>query len=169
MARTTKLTPAVHKAIVDAVSCGVPLSQAAALAEIEERTVYQWMQRGLGMLSSRPATPLYVQFVQGIQKARAQDEARRVLRINEAGRGGAILYEKTTTYPDGRVVREVKHAEPQWTADAWHLERSRPEHWGKRDRIDMRLSMQQAAEKIATELGLTVEEVLAEAEGLLKL
>ena len=163
----TKLTPAIYEAIIRAVSGGVPLTQAAALADIDQRTVYQWLERGAGTFNGRPATPLYVQFVHDIQKAKAQDEARRVLRINQAGQGGAIISEKTTTYPDGRVVREVKHAEPQWTADAWHLERSRSETWARKERVDLRLTIQQAAEKVAAELGLTVEEVLTEAEGLL--
>lgn len=168
MPRKTKLTPAIQEAIVRAVSAGVPLVQAAALADVEERTVYEWLQRGIGALPGRAPSALYAQFAQNIQKARAEDEMRRIKRIEAAGNGGAIIYEKTTTYPDGRVVREVKHAEPQWTADAWHLERSRPDAWGKKERVDLRLTIQKAAEKVADELGLTVQEVLAEAEGLIK-
>lgn len=168
MARRTKLTPAIHAAIVQAVAGGVPLEQAAALADIHCRTVFDWFQRGEGTHPSRSQTPLYAQFAQDIKKALAQDEAARVLRIRQAGMGGAVLHEKTITYPDGRVEREVKHAAPQWTADAWHLERSRPDSWGRKEKVDVKMTIQQAAEKVAKELGITAEEVLEEAQRLLR-
>lgn len=168
MARTTKLTPAIQRAIIRAVAHGMALEPAAQLVGIDGKTATEWYRRGEGLMPTRPSTPLYAAFAAAVKKARAQDEARRVRRITKAGQGGTVVYEKITTYPDGRELKEVRYADPQWTADAWVLERSRPESWGKKERIDMRVTIQQAAEKIATELGLTVEEVLAEAEGLLK-
>ena len=165
--RATKLTPAIAQAILNAVSGGVPYVRAAALASIEQTTALQWRARGEGS-HKRPATPLYVEFVQQLKKAEAQDEARRVLRINQAGQGGNVIYEKTTTYADGRVVTEVKRTAPEWTADAWHLERSQPDVWGRRERLDVRLSIERAAAKVAEEMGMTKEEVLAEATAMLR-
>jgi hypothetical protein len=168
MARPTKLTPAIHKAIVRAVSRGVPLERASALVQVDQYTVLEWIRRGEGREGRhRPQTKLYAQFACDIQKARAQDEARRVARINAAGQGGTVLYESTITYPDGRIEREVKHAAPQWQADAWHLERSRPEAWGRRDRLDLTVTIEQMVARIAQETGLTSAEILAEAQLLL--
>ena len=167
MGRMTKLTPALQDAIVRAVSCGVPLVTAAQYVGVSQSTVFQWMQRGEGR-TVRPAHTVYVEFVEHIQKAKAEDETRRIVRLEKAARGGEVLCEKTITYPDGRVQREVKYSEPQWTADAWFLERSRPETWGRRDLVDMRLTISAAVARVAQELGLTPEAVLAEAQALLK-
>jgi len=135
MARKTKLTPGIHQAIVQAVTGGMSPEQAAALVEIDPYVVREWIARGEGRHHARPSKEPYATFAQDIKKARATDEARRVLRINQAGQGGAVTYEYTMTYPDGRVEREVKRAAPQWQADAWHLERSRPDQWGRRERV----------------------------------
>ena len=45
----------------------------------------------------------------------------------------------------------------------WFLERAYPDRWGRRERVDMHVSIERAAQKVAAELGLTVEAVLAEA------
>ena len=165
--RPTKLTPAIRQAILTAVAGGVPYVRAAALADINAQTALEWIERGEGR-GTRAAAPLYVQFARELKKALAQDEARRVLRINQAGNGGTIIHEKTTTYPDGRVTREVKRTAPEWTADAWHLERSQPDVWGRRERLDIRVSIDKAADKVAAETGMTSAEVLAEATALLQ-
>src|SRR5947209_19458553 len=52
----------------------------------------------------------------------------------------------------------------EWTASAWWLERRRPQDWGKVERVEV--TLRKAAEKLATELGFTVEDVLAEADRL---
>jgi hypothetical protein len=153
--------------ICKAVALGVPVVSAALMAGISKGAVLQWIQRGEGR-HDRPATPVYVNFVDAIEKARAQDEARRVARLEQAARGGQVVYEKSTTYPDGRVTREVRRTEPQWTADAWHLERSRPDVWGRRDRLHVQLEIERVAEQIAAEVGLSGAEVLQEAQRLLQ-
>jgi len=167
MPRSTKLTSGIQTAITQAVSVGVPYLQAAVLAGIGESTAKQWRQRGDGT-HGRPSTPVYVAFVADLKKAEAQDEARRIARIEQAAQGGMVVYEKTVTYPDGRTVTEVKRTAPEWTADAWHLERAHPERWARKDRYDLNFVVQRAAAKVAEEFGLTAEQVLAEAPLLLK-
>src|SRR3990167_4587665 len=160
--RPTKLTQAVFTAIINAVSGGVPYLRAAAMANIGPDAAMEWRRRGENV-DNRPTTPLYANFAKALKKAEAQDEARRVLRINQAGQGGQVTHEKTITYPDGRVVHEVSRTRPEWQADAWHLERTQPDVWGRRERLDIRVNIQQAAVKVAEDLGMTPDEVLSEA------
>jgi hypothetical protein len=105
-------------------------------------------------------------------RTRAQDIARRVARIDQAAQGGAVLSEHTTTYPNGRVVKEVRYAAPDWRADAWHLERRYPEAWGRKEKHMLEWTIRRAAEKVAAEATaagtpMTADEVLAEAQALL--
>ena len=181
MARKTKLTPALQAAIANAVTGGVPFSQACLLVGISDVTGRQWLARGRGE-HERPATPAYVLFVAAITHAEAQDEARRVLRINQAGQGGATVYERIVKKPDvittdrhgtvterrGETTTERRYAPPDWQADAWHLERKTSERWGRKDRVDLQLTIERAAKQIAEELGMTPEEILAEAEAYLR-
>ena len=166
MARRTKLTPQIQQAMANAITVGVPFKDACQLSGIGEETGAEWVARGEGR-HRRPCTPLYAGFAVAITQARAQDLARRVARIHKAGEGGTVVERTTTTYPDGRVITKERYAEPKWEADAWHLERTRPEQWGRKDRLALHVQMRQAAEKVAAEKGITVEEVLAEAQALL--
>jgi transposase len=165
--RPTKLTPAIQDAIVHAVSQGVPFVQAALLTGVSGYSAQEWLRRGEGR-EARPPTPLYTAFAAAIAQARAQDEARRVLRITQAAQGGAVIEEKTTTKSSGEVTRYTKYKMPEWQADAWILERSRPETWGQKTRMDVHLAIQQIATKLAADLGLTPEAILAEAQLLLQ-
>lgn len=170
--RHTKLTPAIQDAIVTAVAGGVRYVQACVLAGIDDNTAQEWRARGEGRDPDRPCTELYANFATAIKKAESQDEARRILRINQAGQGGSVTFEKVTrtTAPDGTVkeVRETKKAAAEWQADAWHLERKYPDVYGRRDRVDVHLTViQELAAKVASELGMTADEVLAEAQALL--
>jgi hypothetical protein len=123
--RTTKLTAQVHESIVRAVTAGVSLVQAAALVGIGQSTVLEWLVRGEGRFV-RGAQPHYTAFAEAIARARALDEARRIARLEQAGRGGTVVHEKTTTFADGRVVVEKQFSPPDWRCDAWVLEHAYP-------------------------------------------
>jgi hypothetical protein len=158
------LTPAIHQAIVQAIVGGVPYYQACLMADVPKSTATDWRERGEGTHRDRRPTPALVAFVAAVKKAEAQDEARRLLRINQAGQGGTIVSETTITYPDGRVEREVKRTSPQWQADAWHLERKYPDRYGRRLQADLTLQIQKAAQEVADEIGIDVSLVLKEAQ-----
>lgn len=51
-------------------------------------------------------------------------------------------------------------------AAQWWLERRRAQTWGKVDRVE--ITIRQHAEKLAAELGLSADELIAEAERILK-
>jgi len=63
------------------------------------------------------------------------------------------------------AIRRAAH-QGNWTAAAWWLERRRAQDWGRVDRVEVTIRRQ--AEKIAAELGLSTDEVLAEAERIVK-
>ena len=161
--RRTRLTPQLQTAIVNAIAGGVPFATACRLVGVSEIVGHEWRQRGEGTHVTRPATALYADFAKAIARAMAQDEARRILQLSEAAKGGVVIYEKTMTYPDGRVVREVRHAEPAWQANAFVLERHYHEQWGRKERVDLRMTIQETARQVAEELGIPVEALLAEA------
>jgi transposase len=166
--RQTKLTPAVQQAIITAIAGGVPYYQACLMADVKHSTATLWRERGENGHSQQGTHPLYIAFITQVKKAEAQDEARRLLRINQAGQGGTVISETTTTYPDGRIEHEVKRTSPQWQADAWHLERKYPDRYGRRVQANVNLDIQALATKVASELGLEVSVLMAEAQQLLR-
>jgi len=167
----TKLTPAIQQAIVTAVADGIPYVRAVVLAGISESTASEWLRRGENRHHARKQTSLYAQFARAVARAKAQDEARRILRINQAGQGGTVIERTTTTrvLKDGTQITDTRerYSEPNWQADAWHLERTRPDDWGRRERLDIRLRRDALAQQVADRLGVSKAEVLAEAEALL--
>jgi hypothetical protein len=118
--RTSKLTLQLQNAIAIAVAEGVPLDQAAHLTGIAEAAVREWLQRGTGTHPTRPCTPAFAEFAESITRARAQDEARRIQRINEAGQGGIVVavhrwipvelakWDPTLHGPPWRLIKGVK-------------------------------------------------------------
>ena len=168
MGRPTRLTPQVQQQIVSAVALGLSPTSAGAYLGLSKTVILYWIQRGLGTHPTRPQTPLYVAFVTALEKARAQDELRRMARLEQAAKGGQVVAEKIIQYADGRVVTERQYTRPEWTADAWVLERTRPEQYGRRDRLAVQLEIARVAEHIAAEVGLSSAEVLAEAQRLLE-
>ncbi len=62
----------------------------------------------------------------------------------------------------------TKPGSNSWIAAAWILERRWPETFGRKERLDIAIDVRKEAEKIADELGISVEQVLAEADAILK-
>jgi len=111
MARPTKLTPALQQGIVNAVAVGVPLAAAARLVGVDANTALEWYQRDTGTHPTRPTTKIYAEFAETIKRAKAADEACRLARIEQAGKGGAVVFERTTTFPNGKVQTDCKYSE----------------------------------------------------------
>ena len=168
MARKIALTAALEQAIVTAIAGGVRYYEACLLAGVATSTATEWRERGEGIHSARPSTPQLAAFAAAVKKAEAQDEVRRLLRINQAGQGGAIIYERTLTHPDGRIEREVKRTAPQWQADAWHLERKYPDRYGRRMQADLRVQVNEVVREVAAEVGIDPEALMREAQDYLR-
>ena len=102
MGRRSKLTEERQLRICDAVRAGVRPETAAVYCGVSARSYYRWMQLG----RAADADPLYVGFVEAVEVALAEWEARDVLLIGEA-------------------------AKEDWRAAAWRLERRLPKVYGQ--------------------------------------
>jgi transposase len=103
-----KLTPERQCAICDAIRAGVRPEIAAAYNGAGARTYYRWMALG----RAANAEPVYQEFLEAVELALAEWEARDVLLIGEA-------------------------AKDDWHAAAWRLERRLPKVYGKRERHEI--------------------------------
>jgi len=128
--RPSKLTPELQQALAHAVVEGLPLPTACAAAGVSHTTVLEWLSRGESRDPDRPATRRYAEFATVIRRAQAEDQRRRLARITQAAKGGAVVARKTVTKPDGTVVVEERHAPPDWRADAWLVERVHAGQYG---------------------------------------
>lgn len=98
------LTPEMQKAICSALRKGLPVEITAELVGLSKVTIYSWLKKG------GKGDPLYVDFLNAFKKARAAFVLTHLKRIADAAK------------------------EPRnWTAAAWLLERTRAEHFGKRE------------------------------------
>jgi transposase len=111
----------------------------------------------------------------GTQKAAAAmaGVGRETLRIwMQRGRAGEEPYasfEEAIRVADARAqdrrVRIIDEAsEEDWRAAAWWLERRHPEDWGRQDRVELTVYLEDEARRYAAELGLTEEDAMRAVE-----
>lgn len=102
--RKTKLTRELQAKFVRAIRAGNFIETAADYVGINPDTYYDWMRRGK---LSGEAHAIYRDFRLAVTEARASAEIESVARIRLSGQNG------------------------NWKADAWFLERSYPDRWGR--------------------------------------
>ena len=124
----TKYSEEIRAAICDAVAKGVPEIYAAQAAGIDRGTLSRWKRKHSALCH-------------GIKEARAQAIQVRVERIEKAAKGGQEIEvtEKVIKHKDGKIEKITirKKTSPQWTADAWYLERQFCEQFGL-NRLDLK-------------------------------
>lgn len=141
-------------AILATLRDGSPRVAACTSAGISEDTFARWLKR-------------YADFADGVKKAEAEAITRRVARIDKAGEGGALLSRRVTyNHKTDVETTEETYAQPQWTADAWLLERRYADDFGRRDKIEVNIA--ELVRKRAEDEGLDPAEVLAETDAILK-
>jgi len=93
--RQSKLTPAMHKAVVKHVKRGNWIYTAGKALGLNRRTIMIWMQIGRGEHPDRPAEEPYTSFATDVEAAFAEAEIQIVdeLRTAEDWRAGAWLLE----------------------------------------------------------------------------
>jgi len=102
LGRPTKLTPDVHKKIVNLIKAGNYNDVAAQAVGINEATFYGWMKRG-----EVGDGQIYIEFYKAIKEASAFSEAHYLELIRKAAQ------------------------ETSWQAAAWVLERKHKDKWGR--------------------------------------
>ena len=103
-----KLTAERQARICDAIRGGVRPETAAVYCGVGARSYYRWMQLG----RAADAEAVFVEFVEQVELALAEWEARDALLIGEA-------------------------AKTDWRAAAWRLERRLPKIYGRRERHEI--------------------------------
>lgn len=119
------LTPDVQKTVVESVGQGAVYELAAMRVGLSVSCIYKWLAKGR---KSKNPKDVYFQFFHALKKAEGDRALLALARIGKAGQGGAVI-ERTTTTRDGVTTVKEKVAQPQWTADAWLLERLHDEHY----------------------------------------
>jgi hypothetical protein len=99
----SKLTPEIHKLIVETVRATGTISSAARRAGIDEATARWWMMRGRDSRASNK----YRQFFLDCEKAKAAFLIEDQVRHHEIAIGGVVRRPrlKTITLDDGSVVK----------------------------------------------------------------
>jgi hypothetical protein len=110
MARPTKLTPARHEAIVQAVRDGNYFATACAGAGVAEATGYEWLARGEGTDRRRPRDRGFAEFAEAVRRAEAEAETDAVA-----------------------LIRQGFADNPRLALD--YLARRHPDRWGQRDTL----------------------------------
>ena len=138
--RPSKLNEGTIETIANAFRLGLPISTAAGFIQVFPTTVTDWMARGK---EDREAgrQSVYSRLSEAIEKAIADRCAESLMRIRKAAQGGDVVekVETTVTAPDGTITRTLKEKKsaPSWTADAWFLERTRPQEFGRLIRTEI--------------------------------
>lgn len=137
--RPSKLTPETQKRILEALSVGTTYELACQYAGISYETFRRWMNTG-----EDAKTGQFRAFYEAVKEAEGRAVVGWLAKIEQAASAG------------------------NWQAAAWKLERRYPSEFGRKDRIDITHSVREYANRLANELGLDPDDVVAEAEAILK-
>ena len=109
-----KLTPDTQAKIIQAIKLGSTKTLAASYAGISRRTFYNWMEKG-----EEQKTGIYRDFLDALDQAEGERVARWLAIINKAAQND------------------------NWTSAAWLLERTRPDDYSLKNRVDVNLTGEQ--------------------------
>lgn len=147
--RKIKVTAAER--IVEALRIGEYVETAAALANVDKTTVYEWLKVGAHAhdLVGRQGATLKsltqhqrdcMEFSNAVAEAQAAARVEDVATLAEVATGGRQIVTTTTKRnAQGEVIEhttKVETAQPNVAALTWRLERRWPDDWGRR-RIEL--------------------------------
>jgi hypothetical protein len=153
MARPTRLNEEKMLQIAQLISAGNFAEVAAQASGISKATYYNWIVRGKTerdrMEVENKANPKaserpYVEFMDAIEKARAEAEARMILVI-------------------GKAANDTK----SWQAAAWWLERVFPQKYGKITRTEISGPEGAPIQSETKQIALSEAEIVALADEIL--
>lgn len=106
----TKFTEETRAKILERIAAGCSVKDAGLLAGLGRDTLEYWLYQGKHEADKYPD---FAQLVEDVELARAQRRADAVDRIVQAGQNS-----------------------DKWQANAWYLERTDPENWGRKDKVE---------------------------------
>ena len=102
--------------LINYLILGMYVTVACDLVGISRSSYFSWIQQANEIEKSDdevdPDDQIYLDFLDSVKKARADAEAVHVRNVRDAG-------------------------ETSWQASAWWLERSAPDRWGRRERVEV--------------------------------
>ena len=111
-----KLTPKRRNTLLEKLRSGVDLPHAAAACGVTERTVLRWVERGKEALHNEDEIAIedlpYARLVLAIREEIANQQVAALEQMQE-------------------------HGQTQWQATAWWLERTDPDQFGRRYRMEV--------------------------------
>ena len=116
MSRRTKLNPQRQAMIIEALQLEMPIELASKYAGIEQKTFYNWMNRG-----RREGEGIYFQFLQAIEKAIAKSALVNMAIIQKAAKEGT------------------------WQASAWIMERRHKYHAKQEPEVIVQIDAKEAS------------------------
>ena len=116
MSRRTKLNPQRQAMIIEALQLGMTIELASKYAGIEQKTFYNWMNRG-----RRENEGIYFQFLQAIEKAIAKSALVNMAIIQKAAKEGT------------------------WQASAWIMERRHKYHAKQEPEVIVQIDAKEAS------------------------
>ena len=116
MSRRTKLNPQRQALIIEALQLGMTIELASKYAGIEQKTFYNWMNRG-----RREGEGIYFQFLQAIEKAIAKSALVNMAIIQKAAKEGT------------------------WQASAWIMERRHKYHAKQEPEVIVQIDAKEAS------------------------
>jgi len=110
--RNSKYTPEIHELIVARIREGNPKSTAFRLVGLHADTCWDWLRYAR---EDPERYPHFVRLTEDIEQAIAEVQAESVA-----------------------IIRQAPALDPRnWTAAAWYLERTDPQTWGRKDRVEV--------------------------------
>lgn len=155
--------------IVQAIRTGAYVETAAAAADVDKGTLYDWLKAGARAHSKRADgkrlsanEKRYAEFASAVHRAEAEAELDDIDGLHKLARGGLVVEVKTTTSKAGDVVAETVREEtlaPNVPALMWRLERRHPDRWGRRQAIEVGGIGDAGVGKVASPLAVLMSEL----------
>lgn len=112
IATKTLYSKSVHKKIVDSVKKGRSISDSGLLAGLSKDLIWTWLENGRNKPDQYPD---FARLSDEIEQAKAERRAQAVDNIVTVGNSQSA---------------------GTWQANAWFLERTDPENWGRKDKVE---------------------------------
>lgn len=155
--------------IVQAIRVGAYVETAAAAADIDKSTFYDWLKAGARAHAKRSEgrkltakEKRYATFATAVHRAEAESELNDVSDLDKLARGGVVVTVKTTTRKGDDVIAETVREEttaPNIAALTWRLERRHPDRWGRRQAIEVGAIGEAGVGKVQSPLGMFMAEL----------